>query len=280
MNKLNVFLALLPLLIGCGGNKPSGNDDFITVDVTASYPKKELILQDFMDVEYIPLETGGEFYTQGNVRTIGKEFILVRNHKSDGDIFIFDRKGKGVRKFNRKGNGPGEFSFFAHAFLDEDNEEIFVNDSQKRKILVYDLYGNFKRQIKFVEGDLYGEIHNYDQESFICYNSPYVRRNETTMSPTFFILSKQDGSIIKKIEIPFDQPKTTVELLIDRETKKGAAASTPYFFPILHFHNQWLLTEPSADTVYKYLPDHSKIPFLARIPSIQSMKPEALLLQL
>jgi hypothetical protein len=35
------------------GCKQSGapNNDIITVDVTANYPKKELILQDFMDVD-------------------------------------------------------------------------------------------------------------------------------------------------------------------------------------------------------------------------------------
>ena len=47
---------ILFIFSGCGGNKQS-EDDLITVDVTAQYPKKELILQDFMDVEYIPLET-------------------------------------------------------------------------------------------------------------------------------------------------------------------------------------------------------------------------------
>ena len=35
--------------------------------VTKSYPEKELIIQDFMDVEYIALETTDEFLTQGVV---------------------------------------------------------------------------------------------------------------------------------------------------------------------------------------------------------------------
>ena len=55
----NVYFILIMLLLvmaGCGESKPP-TDDLITVDVTANYPKKELVLQDFMDVEYIPLET-------------------------------------------------------------------------------------------------------------------------------------------------------------------------------------------------------------------------------
>lgn len=62
-------------------------DDLITVDVTNnSFPKKELALQDFMDVEYIPLETNDDFVNQGFVQAIGKEFILVKNYRDDGDI--------------------------------------------------------------------------------------------------------------------------------------------------------------------------------------------------
>lgn len=50
--------AILFILMGCGVDK---SDSLVTVDVTANYPKKELVLQDFMDVEYIPLETTDEF---------------------------------------------------------------------------------------------------------------------------------------------------------------------------------------------------------------------------
>ena len=91
-------------MTGCGEN--SSTDGFITVDVTkGSYSKKELVLQDFMDVEYIPLETNDEFVNQGFVQAVGKEFILVKNYKDDGDIFVYDRTGKAIRKINRKGQG-------------------------------------------------------------------------------------------------------------------------------------------------------------------------------
>ena len=73
MKQTNTILAiiLLVVLAGCGENKQS-TDDLITVDVLKSYPKKELILQDFMDVEYIALETTDEFLTQGLVKDVGK----------------------------------------------------------------------------------------------------------------------------------------------------------------------------------------------------------------
>ena len=64
---------LLFALAGCGKDKQSTNE-LITVDVTVSYPKKELILQDFMDVEYIPLETKDDFICQGLVLAIRKGY--------------------------------------------------------------------------------------------------------------------------------------------------------------------------------------------------------------
>jgi len=151
----SVWAIILLMMVGCGGSSKLGgeSDTFITVDVSASYLKKELILQDFIDVEYIPLETSKEFLCQGVVQAIGNDFIIVRNRVRDGDIFIFDRKGKGLRKINRMGRGPEEYSAFTAIILDENNNEMFVHDASIRTMLVYDLYGNFRRRIKYEESD-------------------------------------------------------------------------------------------------------------------------------
>ncbi|OCW92902.1 hypothetical protein A9168_13845 [Macellibacteroides sp. HH-ZS] len=54
---LVLVIALLAGLAGCG-QKQAISDDIIVVDITkAPSSKKELILQDFMDVEYVALET-------------------------------------------------------------------------------------------------------------------------------------------------------------------------------------------------------------------------------
>jgi hypothetical protein len=73
------------------------NDDILEVDVRKSFSsKKELNLQDFMEVEYIALETNDDFVNQGVVLDIGKEIILVRNRIDDGDIFVYNRTGKSL----------------------------------------------------------------------------------------------------------------------------------------------------------------------------------------
>jgi hypothetical protein len=89
------------------GQRQTGNNDLITIDVRKNYSqKRELILQDFMDVEYIPLETKDDFYNQGVVMDIGKEVIIVKNRINDGDIFVYSSTGKVLRKINRMGKGP------------------------------------------------------------------------------------------------------------------------------------------------------------------------------
>ena len=108
-NAVAMLLALVGCM-GCGNRSASSVDNLIRVDVMADYPEKELILQDLMDVEYIALETTDDFITKGAVKAIGKDIMLVTNRGSDGDILVFDKNGKGLRKINRLGQSGEEYT--------------------------------------------------------------------------------------------------------------------------------------------------------------------------
>lgn len=208
-NLILMEIIILLVMTGCGGN--TSTNSLVTVDVTkSSYsPKKELVLQDFMDVEYIPLETNDEFINQGNVQAVGKKYIIVANYRKDGDIFVYDRKGKAIRKINRKGQGGEEYISFYNVILDEENEELFINDFWARKIKVYDLEGNFKRSfMQKQEGDtqFYTDMFNYDKDNLICYD-------ECNADIPFLLVSKQDGSITREIKVPYKEKKLFIQLL-------------------------------------------------------------------
>jgi len=273
MKRLTTILAaVLFTLAGCEGNKQS-TDNLITVDVTKSYSsKKELILQDFMDVEYIALETNDEFINQGFVQAIGKKVILVTNYKNNGDIFVYDRTGKAIRKINRKGQGGEEYTFCRSITLDEDNNEMFINDHFARKIKVYDLEGNFKRSLRQKEGggtQFYWQLFNYDKENLICYD-------ECNEEIPFLLVSKQDGSITKEIKTPFKEKKIFIQLLRSEEGIRSAGPGD--YSRITPFNGNWILLEPSCDTIYTLMPDYSLRPFIARTPSVHSMNPEVFLI--
>lgn len=283
MKRVDVILAIfLIIATGCGGNKKSNSsnnntstvatqDTFITVDVSKKYPLKELILQDIMDVEYIPLESTDEFLCQGVVQAIGKEIILVKNVINDGDIFIFDRNGKGLRKFNRKGQGSEEYIFNLSVFLDEDKGEIYV-DEVIRNVLVYDLYGNFLRNIhrdkvKWINAS------NYNSDFLIARESPSAQKGKDTDNQLFVLISKQNGNVVKDFRIYFEKK---IDWGITNHAGNTGAAPRPY--PIIPYHDGWLLMEPSSDTIFRISQDYSLSPFMARTPSIQSMKPAVFLL--
>jgi len=276
MKKASLFLTIVLLVTGCESNKKTGSDDLITINVmnTTSYPKKELILQDFMDVEYIALETNDDFINQGAVQAIGKDIILVKNYKDDGDIFVYDRTGKAIRKINRKGQGGEEYIQCRNIALDEELGEMFVNDNFTKRIQVYDLNGNHKRTLKHKEGGgtiFYLDMFNYDRENLLCYD-------ELNEEIPFLIISKQDGSITKEIKIPYKEKKVLFEVLRDAENNRTLAAGPGDCRPIIpSYDGNWILSEPSSDTIYTLMPDYCLQPFMARTPSVQSMDPEVFL---
>nr|WP_321522006.1 6-bladed beta-propeller [uncultured Macellibacteroides sp.] len=274
MKRLNfIWVIILIIVAGCSQSGIQ-REDLITVNVTAQYPKKELILQDFMDVEYIPLETTDEFLCQGSIWAVGKNIIVATNFNSDGNIFIFDRKGKALKKINRKGQGDEEYTSFSRIVLDEENDEIFVNNDFAKKILVYDLDGNFKRRLSIKEYFLLFEMYNFDKDNLICHDT-----FQGNTGQSFMIISKHDGSITKEIVIPFKEKKTIRIRYEDDKVSGQYYVYTPQTsHQITPCFNDYILTEYSADTVYRYSPDHTMKPFIVRAPSVQTMNPEIFLL--
>ncbi|MDR1161038.1 MAG: 6-bladed beta-propeller [Tannerellaceae bacterium] len=266
-----LFVMILFVMAGCGGNKQA-TDELIIVDITKNYPEKELILQDFMDVEYIPLETNDEFITQGKVMAIGTEIILITNWINDGDLFVFDRKtGKALRKINRKGQGGEEYVGITEIVLDEANNEMFVIAYAGSKIAVYDLYGNFKRSFKAGDTDYHINTFNYDWENLISYIPDNSLENPSgIMHPYYLIFSRQDGSITRKISIPFNEIKRPIA----REGEAWTAVVPTAVYQLIPDHGSWVLMDTSSDTVYHYAPDATMaIPFIVRTPSIHAMVP-------
>ena len=284
MKKAITLLAVILFIVaGCGGGNQSGtqSDGFITVDVTASYPKKELILQDFMDVEYVPLETSDEFITSAQILTVGKEIIVFRNIRrggafGDGDLFLFDiNTGKGLRKINRLGQGPEEYTNAAGVVINEDNDEMIVNNTYASKVLVYDLLGNFKWSFNQSKDFFFNQIGDLDKNNLICYDIATELINNGLKSNYFSIVSKKDGSI-KEIQIPYKEKK----LLNVYETDENGSVSirsSIWNRTLIPHRDSWILVEPSADTIYSLSSNHTMEPFIVRTPSVQSMNPEVFL---
>ena len=260
-------LLVASLLFGCGDGKQKESDGLITVDVSKSYPKKELILQDLFDIEYVPLETTDEFITTGNVRAVGEKVIVTKNNgRLDGDIFLFDRTtGKGILHFDHLGQGGEDYTNILEILLDEKQGEIFVNNHYSRKVVVYDLEGNFKRSWKHNSDTFYDQIGCFDEDYLICHDSGWEKSaNESPEKRDYFMfISKQDGKT------------TSIPLLYDRKisqlvwSSEGKAMNYPRNKELFPYLGDWLLMETSSDTIFRIGKGLDLKPFIVRTPSVQ-----------
>lgn len=262
------------ILMSCNDSE-RGTKEFVVVDVTKSYPKKELILQDFMDVEYIPLETNDEFLCQGFVLDITSDYIFAKNFRWNGELFVYDRNGKAIKKIKKPGQGPGEYTFILKVVYDEENKELYVADLGKR-ILVYDLDGNFKRSLKPKEDMAYFNFENFDKDNLLCHNK-LIQNNGYMRNESFMLVSKQDGKI-QPLEIPFKERISTLVMAINPDTGIPHGAEPNSDFPFIPYPDGWILMESSADTMYTFLfKERHLTPFIVRTPSIHAMEPKIFL---
>jgi hypothetical protein len=258
--------AVLPLLFflllwnGCADRKQPASS-VVEVDVTQIHPEKILLGEEGVaSVEIISLETSDEFLCGGEVAAFTDEIIVYKNKNfKGGEILLFDRQGKALKKIDRQGAGGEEYGMIQDLVYDEANRELFVNTGELG-VAVYDLAGNFKRSFRQINHMYYREMKNYDQESLICYAD-----NEDVEHP-FFLISKQTGEKIRDIVIP-------------RQKRRGQNSHDISTGKLIKTGTEFLIFEPASDTIYSLNPSESALrPLLCRTPPIQTMRMPVFLL--
>lgn len=176
---------------------------YFTYDYTERPPQVELKLSDLADVEYVPLQIGDGFLVsdlidaRGLLFCVTREYIFAKDNPSRS-LLIFDRQGRPVRRIDRYGKGPQEYlSIMAYA-VDTVGREIFVLDSKRRAIQVYDWEGNHKRRL--AEDCPAFEMTLANDTTLLCYDKL------SYSYPYFTLLSTRDGHKIKDLEIDLDRP--------------------------------------------------------------------------
>ena len=270
-------LLVASLLFGCGDGKQKESDGLIRVDVSKSYPKKELILQDLFDIEYVPLETTDEMLTEGHIQYISDNYMIFKNlGRMAGEIFIFDRQGKAVRKINRLGQSGEEYLNILGVDHDEQADELFVNSHYSDKVFVYDSEGNYKRSFDYLDGTLYAPIKILDEERLIAYDDYFEYDKVPEKRDCYLILSREDGRLLEKIHIPYEEKKSLIIMRRDLNGKlTGNWGIRNTLMP--PYQDGWLLIEPSADTIYTYSASRGLMPLIVRTPPVNEMDPEVFL---
>jgi len=83
-------------------------------------------------------------------------------------ILTFDRKGKYIREFIKKGQGPGESKYISNFFISE--KRVIVHNNHPAKVIWFDLKGELLKEFRLKKSDWLTFIHYFDNAYFF-YNT-------------------------------------------------------------------------------------------------------------
>lgn len=264
------------MLIACGSNddKSDVKQSLIsTIDVSANYPIKEIVLQDIAKIKYIPLETKDDVLID-NTNLIGyvSEDSLIVCNRSQGDVMIFDNNGKFINKFNHKGQSGMEYRHIINFEYCKNSKEIFISEFLGKKIQVYDISGKYQRSLNILDNVSLKGYTAYNDTLMLGYQNDIVIDNDksevedsTDIQP-FMLFKKQDGSIVSTLNVRIKERLSMV-----RRTD-GVIIMGKFNTVIPKYDRNCILDDISSDTVYSLAADFSLRPILIKQPPILSVK--------
>ncbi|EPR66512.1 6-bladed beta-propeller [Cyclobacterium qasimii] len=197
------------LVVSC---KESVKEEIETNPLELSIAMEEIQpAYDFSKSELIPLESN-DLSLVGAIdkMIVEKDKIFLLDKEITKSVFCFSTVGKFLFKINNIGEGEGKFSkpFDLNLF----NESIQILDVIQRKILVFDLKGNFKNEkpvpfeeqiVNFFPIDQDLTAYHMDGRSFGSEETDFIRVSDNRDS-TFSIQGVSDIGSTDAYQIPIE----------------------------------------------------------------------------
>ena len=264
MNKTNIFLLACCLICSYAcTSQPQSTTGIPVVDFEKKYPQKDLLVSENADVEYVRLETTDEVLLDGlaGLYLSVTDRYIVTNNSKEGRIFVFNRQGKHLYNFMRKGNSGEEFMYAKKVRVDDKAEEIFVLDA-RNKVLVYTLDGKFKRVLDLPKDMRADDLWNYDDKWLLSYDNYNLDREGLTCAEQpFFLISKKDGQV-KRIGVNA-KDRIGPRIYFEKNGQRGVMAVSMNY--ICKNGDEFVLSELGNDTVFMLKNDEIS-PLLVRTP--------------
>lgn len=264
MNKTNIFLLAYCLICSYAcTSQPQSTTGIPVVDFEKEYPPKDLLVSENADVEYVRLETTDEVLLDGlaGLYLSVTDRYIVTNNSKEGRIFVFNRQGKHLYNFMRKGNSGEEFMYAKKVRVDDKAEEIFVLDA-RNKVLIYTLDGKFKRVLDLPKDMRADDLWNYDDEWLLSYDNYNLDREGLTCAEQpFFLISKKDGQV-KRIGVNA-KDRIGPRIYFEKNGQRGVMAVSMNY--IYKNGDEFVLSELGNDTVFM-LKNGEISPLLVRTP--------------
>lgn len=148
MRHLSISLLYISIaLISCT-EKHDDDTGTRTIKININKKKDFIELSNYFDAEIVCLETNADCQIGqiDKVKTTD-QYIFVLDKTVARAVFLFDKKGKFVRKFDKKGKGQGEYLYLEN--MDVYENHLYILSGLDRKILQYNYHtGNFAKETR------------------------------------------------------------------------------------------------------------------------------------
>lgn len=244
------------VLLGCSCTSTDQEKGLTTIDLSKDYPKKEILLSEIADIQYVYMNEGNDYIYGGNPLYVSDHTFVFY---SEGSFLFFTKDGQPKSKFNHQGNGPDEYDYFSKVVYDEANDELYI--LSEKRLIVYSSSGVHKRTIALLLSDdkRITSMANYDNGSLLLFDSD-----------NFVLISKADGSELKRLDVSSGE-KVKLYAINQDEQRVSVIASTQN--QIVNYKDGLLLSDYSTDTVFFFNKSKELMPVLIKQPSIHSMDP-------
>ena len=275
MMKYNVFIILVLLIFtAC---KPSLQKEMMKplseVDIYAAYPEKQMDIQQWAEVDYLPLSKKS-FFSKGYngcfMGTITEDWIVA--YTLNGDVQVFDYSGKMRHTFNHKGMEEEQYGHIYSLSFDKFREEIWIKDTPNR-FKVFTLDGMFKRAVLLPEGLNAKDCRNYSSDSLVCYDDYRVEEGLNKNVHPFYFFSKKDEKIHKLASVNTRNRINNSECM--RFNLGGRSQTLSYILTtatLFVCKGRAVMADYAQDTIFCYAEGRT-IPLLVRTPSVYTSLP-------
>lgn len=188
---LSIFIAIS--LFACNQSSKTDNG----IDLSMLNSDNILKLSSLYDsISYIKLETTPECLI-GSIKKIipfANQYFIFDEEYSN--IFIFDAKGKFLKKIGEKGTGPNEYVKIDDICFDQTKNRLFVLDNRRNRIQVYDNRGEALYHIALAFKTY--EIEYLSGNRILCYNG-FKANNELKRDEKYPLITLIDADNGKKL---------------------------------------------------------------------------------
>jgi hypothetical protein len=286
--KVIIILLAVASIISCTTERTESN--LLTIDVTRDYPSKEMKLSEVAEVSYLQLNADDPDYLfRARIYTITQKYVIIGD--ADWNVLFFDRKdGRPVAKYNRRGNGPGEYLMIYRSAYDDVNNELYITEFSDSNIRVFASDGTYKRTLKLPKGTDVSSFYVFNDSSLLLYDESrqqeesrrramggeYIDNlyDEDRFRLPFVLINKNDGSLISYITVPETHDidlAGTMRPGSDRPPIRIMASNRTRLIP---YNDGFIVANPEADTVFSYTRAGKLTPEMVQTPPVLTLSPK------